>query len=720
MASVLGATTSIIAATAAAATLANVVTTKKYSADNPLVPQPNMLSSYATYNYIISLGVLTANDVNNPDSTYMAGKQVPLICKSANADPFNRIKTVYGKFDFFIDNLQIDSLIGFDSGHNSNATTLGFDIVEPHSMGMFMIACQQAAYNAGHLNWHDAPFLLKIEFRGNKVDGSMLLIPNATRYVPFKFSALNMKVTHEGAKYSCQGYPWAAAALTQQHSKFTADVSIQGKTVKEMLQTGERSLQVVLNEKLEQAKKNKQVGLPDKIVILFPDKPESGSGGGSSENGSSATTSPSGGGGDVWSTIKVKEVTNSETNSVNYEQTMGYNDIGSSDMNFDATKKAATPIAPIKQVYDETLKGYDRSKLKIDYSLGQFQFVQGTDVFNAINQVLLQSKYVTDVLEQTALAEDGFVPWFRIDTQVFLQESQENYKTTGLPPKVVVYRIVPYNVHIGKTSPPNVKPPGYDTMMTNAVKVYNYIFTGKNSEVINFNINYESAFMGVMAADNGNNSIGEKTAANVSGSKTKSIDKTKTVYGQQPSDKEGANPSARSAFLTNLPTDGFGGGGPDTAEVRAAKLFHHVITNPAEMTALDMEIWGDPYFFAQSGLGNYTSKPTGNPNLNKDGTVNWQNGEVDIVVNFRTPIDTDMNTGLMRFGGGGSAPVIKFSGLYQVTGLVNKFQGGKFTQVLTGIRRPLQEDPRPPAPASEAGLTTSQEQKPAPAGDEGE
>jgi hypothetical protein len=38
---------------------------------------------------------------NNPNT----GKILPLICKSANADPKNRIATTYGKFDFFMDNL---------------------------------------------------------------------------------------------------------------------------------------------------------------------------------------------------------------------------------------------------------------------------------------------------------------------------------------------------------------------------------------------------------------------------------------------------------------------------------------------------------------------------------------------------------------------------------------------------------------------------------------
>lgn len=707
MATVLGATTSVIAGAAALASVANVATANKYSGDSPLVPQPNFLSSYASYNYVISLGVLTDDQVNNPDGTYMSGAKVPWICKSANADPFNRVKTTYGQFDFFVDNLQIDSLIGNDRGHNTNATNLSFDIIEPYSMGMFMIACQQAAFNAKQLNWHDAPFLLKIEFRGNKTDGSMVLIPNTTRYMPFKFSSLNMKVTQEGAKYSCQGYPWNAPAISSKHAKLISDVSIQGKTVKEMLQTGERSLQAVLNAKLGMKKEDGTVEVPNKVIILFPDDPATGgnSSSGSSESSSSATASPSAGG-DIYSTIKVQKVT-TESNDENYHQTATYNKIGSASMNFDAATKPTTPTGNAKDVYNEKLKGYDRSKLKIDYTIGQFQFVQGIDIPTAINQVILQSKYVLDALQRSNI-KDGMVPWWRIDTHVYNDPSDKNYETTGEKPKIIVYKVVPYEVHSSAVLAPNAKPEGYDKLTSQVAKVYDYIFTGKNTEVINFDISYEAAFMGVVAADNGNRSGDNQTQLNASGAKEKQVDGLKPVKGDKPSSKAGVGTSSRGSFLTNLPTDGFGGGGVDTAEVRAAKLFHHVITNPMEMTALDMEIWGDPYFFAQSGQGNYIAKATGNKNINKDGTVNWQSSQVDIIVNFRTPIDIDHNTGLYKFAGNRSAPVVKFSGLYQVTELVNKFSGGKFTQRLVGIRRPLQEDPRPGNPNA-ASITTTTE-----------
>jgi hypothetical protein len=125
------------------------------------------------------------------------------------------------------------------------------------------------------------------------------------------------------------------------------------------------------------------------------------------------------------------------------------------------------------------------------------------------------------------------------------------------------------------------------------------------------------------------------------------------------------------------------------------------------MTNLEIEIIGDPYWIAQSGMGNYTAQPTQFYNLNTDGSVSYQNGEVDCVVNFRTPIDINQTTGLYDFGGKSStAPIMQFSGLYQVTQVYSTFANGQFKQTLTGLRRPLQESSAPALTATQTFSTT--------------
>jgi hypothetical protein len=108
------------------------------------------------------------------------------------------------------------------------------------------------------------------------------------------------------------------------------------------------------------------------------------------------------------------------------------------------------------------------------------------------------------------------------------------------------------------------------------------------------------------------------------------------------------------------------------------------------MMDLDMEIIGDPYFITQSGVGNYTASATQYANLNNDGTANYQNGEVHIIVNFRTPIDINQTTGLYTFAGG-TTRLDQWSGLYAVQNVTSTFKSGQFKQTLKGMRLPLQE-----------------------------
>ena len=225
-------------------------------------PLPNPLHAYASYDYIIGIACLTDDDLHNPDSTYLAGKKLPLICKSANSDPSNRVNTPYGKFDFFIDDLELGSTIGLVS-FNTNVVDMSFKITEPYSMGLFIIACQQLAQELGHDNWRDAPFLLTIDFRGNTQIGIMSLIPGTEKRIPFRFNDITMTVNEQGSVYNCTAMPYNQSALTDEVMKFKSDVAIKGTTVQEILQTGEKSLQAVINQRNKQHVEQKLIIVSD-------------------------------------------------------------------------------------------------------------------------------------------------------------------------------------------------------------------------------------------------------------------------------------------------------------------------------------------------------------------------------------------------------------------------------------------------------------------------
>ena len=673
---------------------------------NVKLPLPNPLHSYASYTYVISIGILTDEFLNNPDTTYRAGKKFPLLLKSANADPNNRANTPYGKFDFFIDNLKIESIIGFEAGSNTNVSgPITFTITEPYSMGMLFLAIQRLAKQSGHPNWNDAPFILAIEFRGNTEAGQILNIPKTARYIPFKFTTLDMSVKETGATYNCTALPYNQEALSNKHSKFKSDQAIKGATVQEMLQTGEKSLQVVLNQKLKDIAKLNGIEKPDEILILFPKDISStpnNSSGSTTETSSSATANPK-------DTIdsqalfsKLGVVRNTKSGSLEQAQAE-CNAIGKAKMGFDASRKGSPPIGKDNVVYNKDTKIMQRDQNYINVSESDFKFRQDTDIPNAINQVVLNSLYIDATFDNSNLSPEGYRGWWSVDVQSYT--NGEINKTTGQKPRLLVYRIVPYNVHVSSgPMPANKKPPGYNQLKLQAVKEYNYIYTGKNVDVIKFDINYKSNFMNLMSPDGLIDTQDSKSAKADGGETDGKADSAVRPLGKgdAPDATLGVGSQIVSFVKTLAGTDKLGGGGSETQATRAARLFQDSLTRGTDMVDLNMQILGDPYYIAQSGTGNYTAQPTQFTNLNDDGSVSYQNGEVDIVVNFRTPIDINQNTGMYNFGPNtDTAPVMQFSGLYKVTNVSSVFSQGTFKQTLVGYRRPMQESTKPEVKASD-------------------
>ena len=667
----------------------------------PKLPQPNPLFDYASYNYILGISVLTDDQLNSPDTTYMRGMKLPLICKSGSIDPSNRISTPFGAQEFYIDNLEINSIIGMEKGSNTNVLNLKFDIIEPYSMGMFFVACQAAAWKAKQDNWRTAPFLLTIEFKGNKETGSMVSIPNTKRYIPFKFLTSDLKVTERGTIYSCTAYPTNGPALDNANKQLKTDTNIAGQTVQEVLQTGPKSLQAVINKRLKTLKDTGAVAEPDEVVILFPkDISSAGSGAsGGTSNAAGAASSTTAAAPTTNPTTtqapsavqKQLGVTVSKINATLVQDAANVNDLGKASLGFGAVRSGDAPLGKERELYDPETKRILRGSNIIDPKTGEFRFSQTTDIINAINQVMLFSEFADKTL-QAEPDKNGMRKWWRIDTQVYRVSSNANITLSGEKPSIIVYRVVPYNTHSSRLKGPNVKVKGFDNLKKTVVKVYNYIYTGKNVDILNFDIKFEMALSDPSYANPMKFSGDQLARVNQSGTTDpNAVNIRQSLVGKPVEKTAGANTSSVVFAADKTNSDLHGGSRNENEATRAARMFHDITTQQNQMMELNMRILGDPYYIAQSGQGNYTSKPK-SENLNNDGTINYQNGEVDIIINFRTPTDVNQTTGLYDFGKSSkSSPALMFSGLYMLREVNSKFSGGKFEQELIGTRRDLQE-----------------------------
>jgi len=656
------------------------------------LPLPNPLFAYASYTYVLGLGCLTENDLNYPDKTYKKGGKIPLICKDANADPNNRVNTPYGKFDFFINNLELFSVIGFEQGGgNTNVMNFSFDIIEPYSMGLFIISCQQLAQKQGWDNWREAPFILTIDFRGNTESGQIKNIPNTSRQIPFSFVDMSMTATERGSVYKCTAMPWNQIALTDDLADTKTDSSAVGSTVQEILQSGPNSLQRSINQRMKEMVDRKIVDQADEYLILFPQNTASSADASQSSDNSedtgTATQSTADSSSGLYDTLGVSR---SKTNETLVQNPGDCNVIGQASLGFDETRKGDPAFAKEEKLYDVKTGTFNTGKFKFDKTSTEMRFTQNTSIPQAINQVILQSNFVDDTLDANKVSPEGYRDWYRIATKVYT--IGDNQKNTGIKPRLIVYQVVPYKAHNSRLLPAGTKGYGFENLKDQAVKKYEYIYTGHNVDIISFKIELHNGFVYIMGAD-GLDKTQDKVTANQTGAKDEKTNASEKFMpdGKDQKSGPGIMPTILKWVNTITGNDRGGGGGQEKQAQRAGKLFNQALNNPFDMYNLEMEIIGDPYYITQSGAGNYTSEQATH-NLNTDGTVNYESGEVDIIVNFRSPVDLNQSTGLYNFGGSSkSAPIAQFSGLYCVQAIKSRFQDGKFIQILTGFRRPTQE-----------------------------
>ena len=81
---------------------------------------------------------------------------------------------------------------------------------------------------------------------------------------------------------------------------------------------------------------------------------------------------------------------------------------------------------------------------------------------------------------------------------------------TGQFPKLYVFRVVPYKVHINRYMPPTKASPGIKELEKQACKQYDYIYTGKNDDVLEFNLEFDKAFFTAIMPFGGENKAGTK------------------------------------------------------------------------------------------------------------------------------------------------------------------------------------------------------------------
>ena len=664
---------------------------------------PNPLHQYNSFNCIFTLACLTLEEINFPARLRQKSPQIIIVRSGGSGQ--SKFLTPYDldfnggtsntrtAREYFIGDVNINTMIGPQDKGQSNVTKLEFTVYEPYSMGTFVETLRLSGLKAGFKNYIEAPWCLIIEFIGhtldNKVESVKDALGNSTKRIfPIKIGNIDFTADQAGARYTIQAIPTSDIALQNSTQTIPKDVKIEGTTVQEMLQI---ALQNELNKNRKAKNKNKTtLEEINDVIINFPtqEAQEKLSQRTSYQDAELAATSTA----DLQRSniIGTGAQVVSSPNATSYVQSKdSLNNIGNSKINLTNQQNKNVGSEDDNTFYDKFTK---LSKFRVRGQIPNLSFKQGTNLTNIITNVILLSEYGQRLFQPSDA--NGFKTWFKIVPRAFYINDTVIVEKKGTYPLLIVIDVIEHKVHESLFAKINRK-----TQTENfhkfVVKEYDYLFTGKNLDVLKFDIQIKGSFQQQLPSDQANSKEDPNKKTKNEGEKkeTSADDKAGDAAAQ------GVGTGKLTAnFYASPRRKNYEALGELTTEQRLNLEFHDMImTGNISLVDTTIELLGDPYFLADSGLGNYYSTVDNDPRtgqkkfINKDGSAEPTFQGIYCVVNFRTPIDYTSN-GNMVFKGTANAlnknfvQLDEFSGVYKVNFVDNIFTNGTFTQNLKLIR----------------------------------
>lgn len=628
-----------------------IVVTAKRPKRSVVVPNP--LHKYASYTYSWSLWWLDPMDystLSGLDSVVAAADWSPTVGKSfvvaEDGGRFvdQRLPTSRG-YNYHINGVNFNTTIAPNrQSLNTNMLTGSMVIREPYGVTLLEVLAMQAflskPLNQSAANYTDHPYMLQLDFVGYDDDGKA--IPEGDTAIfrkrfPIKISNIKLEVTTAGTEYRLTFFPSNHVALHEQHANIPKAMPVSGSTVGEVFRDLSKQLQQHWAEQVT-------FGL------------------------------------------------------------QGYSD--GISFEFDPS------ISQSKIVYpkDESIAGANSDGVTLDLKTKQFMIPEGTKIVDVINKIMSLSEFIINQLKtQGGLASAHTSSFNSFKVVVGLQygaagkadpntiEFAVHDPVRNQYPKIIKFKIHQYTTFAGNhpalDQAPDSKP--------FTVKAYNYLYTGKNIDIINFKLNFDTTYYSQVLSYKANFAASqaaedvEVNAAEARAGLTLNVGPSLL--------------SVRYPALSNIPiltpvrylpvvnnqaiTAGFGILGNPQAQKAADVITSLYSTQNGDMLAVDLTIIGDPHLIKQDDW--YFSPGPSSKDYagisqsdfaTKYGWLRMDTGDLIVSLTVNTPIDQDADVtgkGLMLWQGGSSSPTQSmFSGQYRVLTIQNNFANGKFEQVL--------------------------------------
>ena len=637
----------------------------------------NPLGYFSSYNYQLSLYMITPDAYN----AFIASgrKQIDalataasdggrageagayLVAQSGGINNTDSARAPGFQFDYGIDNLTLVTSTNAKANEtSSNTTEIKFQIIEPYGFSFItkLTQAQKAlgeyAKNMGQ-SWPENPnkqfFILGIRFlgydqAGNRLSGQEVyegvqLDPNGspaglfTTYYDIVITELKFKIDGKATVYNIK-----AATLPPQKAfsikkgLITSNKEVTAATVDEAI----TSLFDKLNQDQIKLKEDGKINEASAYKIRYLGEP-------------------------------AREI--AEAKLVTPEDIDKFKWPGAGAK----TSKQSTAAAEVKSQPDNT-------KRTITFSGSP-----STPILQAINNIVAQSDFLRDALQvvyTTALEPDPkkksakenkpdtkkSIKWYNCSAEISNARWDSKLNDWAYD---ITYVLQTYETPIIDSAYANPGKRYYGPH-----KRYEYWYTGKNSEVLQYEQTLDNAFFNVSFGGNDPASTGggASTGGNGSGSETK-------TQGEGNASRSGADVSVATGQFTGQPRIGKLGAG-----LEAQNNYLTTLYDPGAYASAKITILGDPDFLVQdsaAGESQIYSRFYGTNGF----TINPNGGQTFIEIDFKEAVDYTSNTGTLNINE--SIYFYKYpeniskqiKGVsYMVITVTSTFAGGKFTQLL--------------------------------------
>lgn len=616
----------------------------------PITARPNPLAKLASMTYSISIYLMNKDEYTQLLQTQK--KVLPtsqLLIQSGGIQNQSSIgqRNQFFDVDFYIDDLVVNSTVGTQSaGAAHNVTDLKFTIIEPNGITLLkrLDAASKAhsKYTSSPINAVSQNYLMVIRFYGytqdgKKVNGAELGITEVgsdsntivEKWIPFQIADINYRISSKAVEYTVKAtVPQTQVAFSQVNGTIPFNIELTGDTIN--------------------------------TIINGPGASAQGGPGATADASAGASSLGSRGLCNALNQYQKDQVTKglqeiADEYEIVIENVPGL--INAKMMKQGAQEKARSQMNQSDNAASKLLDG----KTSYDKLYRNVSVAQGTQIVQFLDVLIRNSTYITSQQNLTYDENDpskppspqspvNVVQWFRIRSRVTpkgYDSKRRNYAYK------ITYYVTRYQIVDPKS--PYFPTTGY----RGPHKVYNYWFTGQNTEVLDFNIEVNANYLTVVGNDAATSS---------------------TANGRW---------FEKRAFQTRPGESSQGGQYQST--MPAAQLAERLYS-AADVAKVDMQILGDPDWLQQTEVF-YIDQDL-SP-WKPDGSVNFDASEALFEVRFNPPADYDLQKGIIpvnkssmgtgSMGISGSEPQERI--VYTATTVESQFKQGKFIQQLKGTVR---------------------------------